>query len=348
MGRVPSYSLKVPAVGSHSGMHMASHSEEVTRSSFDAFLKECANRSGVGELMGGQALLWDYTMAAELKQLHELANEQVVITHCFNTKFSNTAFALLQKIHEAFIGTSGITQKFMDDMATIALNFIRDATAYEMELSASDGMAFVAGLAHIRGQIADLIKEASALELTYEGAQKKFASILKQVEKEVKEYLDTQSMVDCMTFMDESFDSLRKFSDAFNVSPFIPVVVGMAITHHSLLTSLRVNMSQFPLKIFLSLLTSDSTVVSGQIALLSYVAQQSVTIQEGQAQLKPIPKTGTGELDPTLKSNHGSNVGLNPQKLKQDQVGPTPSKKDQLQAQSSKTPTLPVLPQDPP
>ena len=179
MGRVPLYSLKVPAVGSQSGMHMASCSEEVTRSSFDAFLKECANRSGVGELMGGQALLWDYTTVVELKQLHELANEQVSITCCFNTKFSNTAFTLLQKIHKVFIGTGGITQKFVDDMATIALNFIWDATAYEMELSALDGMAFAAGLVCIQGRIADLIKEASTLKLTYEGAQKKFAGILK-------------------------------------------------------------------------------------------------------------------------------------------------------------------------
>ena len=74
-GRVPSYSLKVLAVGSQSGIHMASHSEEVPRSSFNAFLKECADGSGVGELMGGQALLQDYTMEVELKQLCELANE---------------------------------------------------------------------------------------------------------------------------------------------------------------------------------------------------------------------------------------------------------------------------------
>ena len=183
---------------------------------------------------------------AELKQLCELANKQVSIIRRFNTNFSNTAFALLQKIHKAFIGTSGITRKFVADMATIALNFIQDATTYESELSAWDGMALVAGLACIWGQIADLIKEASALKLTYDGAQKKFVNILKRVEKEVKEYLDIQSTADCMTFMDESFDSLHKFSDAFNVSPFIPVVVGMVITHHSLLTSLRVNVSQFP------------------------------------------------------------------------------------------------------
>ena len=114
----------------------------------------------------------------ELKQLCELANEQVSIACRFDTKFSNTAFDLLQKIHEAFIGTSGITWKFIDNMATIALNFIQDATAYETELSALDGMAFAAGFACIRGQIADLIKEASALELMYVGAQKKFANIL--------------------------------------------------------------------------------------------------------------------------------------------------------------------------
>ena len=151
-----------------------------------------------------------------------------------------------KKIHEAFLGTSGIAQKFVDDMAMIALNFIRDVTAYKSELSASDGVVFAAGLACIQGRIADLIKEASALELTYEGAQKKFASILEWLEKEVREYLDTQSTADCTTFMDESFDSLHKFSDAFNVLPFVPVVVGMVITHHSLLTSLGVNVSHFP------------------------------------------------------------------------------------------------------
>ena len=163
MGKVPSYSLKVVAVGSQSGMHMASHSEEVTRSSFDAFLKEHADGSSVGELMGGQALLRDYTTAVELKQLCKLANEQVSITCCFDAKFSDTAFTLLQKIHEAFIGTSGIAQKFINDMATVALNFIRDVTAHETELLASDSMAFMARLACIREPIADLIKRRPQL-----------------------------------------------------------------------------------------------------------------------------------------------------------------------------------------
>ena len=178
MGKAPLYSLKALVVGSQSGMHMASHSEEATGSSFDAFLRELADGSGVGELMGGQSLFWDYTMAAELKQLCVLANEQVSIACHFDTKFSETAFTLLQKIYEAFISTGGITQKFIDDMATIALNFIWDATEYETELSASDGVTFTARLAHIWGRIADLIKESSALKLTYEWAQKKFAGIL--------------------------------------------------------------------------------------------------------------------------------------------------------------------------
>ena len=159
-------------------MHMVSHSEEATGSSFNAFLREHTDGSGVGKLMGGQALLWDYTTAAELKQLCALANEQVLMARHFDVKFSDMVFALLQKIHEAFISTSSIAQKFVDDMATIALNFIQDATAYETELSASDDVVFAAGLAHIWGWIADLIKEASALKLTYEGAQKKFTSIL--------------------------------------------------------------------------------------------------------------------------------------------------------------------------
>ena len=155
-------------------------------------------------------------------------------------------------------------------------------------------------------------------------------------------------MVDYTAFLDESFDSLRKFSDAFNVSSFVPVVVGMAITHHLLLNSLWVNVSQFPLKIFLLLLMSDATAAFGQMVFLSYVAQQGVTIWDRQAQLRPIPRTGTREMDPTLESDHGSNAGLNPQKLRQDQAGLKPLKKDRLEAMSSKAPTLSAPPRDPP
>ena len=181
---------------------------------------------------------------------------------------------------------------------------------HEAELSALDGMAFAAGLTNIRERIAELIREASALELMYEGVQKKFAGILKWVGKDVKEYLDTQSTADCTTFMDESFESLHKFLEAFNVSPFVLVVVGTAITYHTLLTSLRANVLHIPLKIFLSPLMSDAMAVSGQMALLSYMAQQSIAVQERQAQLKPMPRSGTGGMDPTLESDHGSCAGL--------------------------------------
>ena len=125
-GKVPLYSLRALAVScsTQSSMHTESCSGEVSGASFDAFLNARTNGSGIGELMGGQALLQDYTTVAELKQLHELANEQVKITCRFDTKFSDKAFTLLRKTHEAFIGTSGIVQKFVDDMATAGLNFI--------------------------------------------------------------------------------------------------------------------------------------------------------------------------------------------------------------------------------
>ena len=209
--------------------------------SFDAYINAHANESSIAELMGSQALLQDCTTITELKQLCELANEQIQITRHFDVKFSNTAFTLLQKTQEVFVGTGGIAKKFVNDMATAGLNFIQDTSTYEAELSTLDGMVFTARLANIQEQITELIREASALKLTYEGAQKKFTGILEQVGKDMKEYLDMQSKADCMTFMDKSFESLRKFSDAFNVLPFILVVVGMAITHHSLLTSLWVN-----------------------------------------------------------------------------------------------------------
>ena len=63
-------------------------------------------------------------------------------------------------------------------MATAGLNFIKDATAYEMELCSSDTVTFTEGLKNIWLQIADLRHKVEALMVTYEGAQKDFNSIL--------------------------------------------------------------------------------------------------------------------------------------------------------------------------
>ena len=134
-GETPSYQMTAPAISSCSGMHTASCNVEAARQSFDTFIKHRAAGSGIGDVMGGQALLRDFTTPQELESLRALANEQVAIVRHFDTKFSNTAFTLLKKVHEAFITTGRIAQKFVDDMATASLNFIRDATAYEEELS---------------------------------------------------------------------------------------------------------------------------------------------------------------------------------------------------------------------
>ena len=163
---------------------------------------------------------------------------------------------------------------------------------------------FAAGLTCIRNWITKLIREASELEVVYEESQKKFAGVLKQVEEEVRKYLETQSTADSTVFMDESFDNLRQYSNSFNISPFIPVVVGMVVTHHALLTSLRVNVSHFPLKIFLSLLESDTTAASGQMALLQYLTQQSIAVREGQAKMVPALRASTRDTDPTIESDH--------------------------------------------
>ena len=238
MGETPSYQMTAPAISSHSRMHTSFCNVEAARQSFDTFIKHHAADSGIGDVTGGQALLRDFTTPQELESLCALANEQVAIVHRFDTKFSNMAFTLLKKVHEAFITTGGITQKFVDDMATAGLNFIHDATAYEWELSSSDSIVFVASLTHIRNWIAELIREVSELEVVYKESQKKFTGVMKQVEEEVGKYLETQSTTDSTVFIDESFDSLRRYSNSFNVLPFVPVVVGTVVTHHALLTSL--------------------------------------------------------------------------------------------------------------
>ena len=244
-----------------------------------------------------------------------------------------------------FITTGGIAQKFVDNTATAGLNFIRDATAYEEELSSSDGIVFAAGLTRIRNRITKLIREASELEMVYKESQKKFSGVLKQVEEEVRKYLETQATADSTTFMDKSFDNLLWYLNSFNISPFVPVVVGTAVTHHALLTSLWVNMSHFPLKLFLSPLESDTTAVSGQMALLQYVTQQSVAVQEGQAKIVLALRAGTGDTNPTIGSDHSYMVlWLRRPKLEQWEI--TPCVQDKKEAHSSKDlgPPPPPLP----
>ena len=298
-------------------------------------MKHRAAGSSVGDLTGSQALVWDFTGPQELESLHALANKQVAIGRHFDTKFSNTAFTLLKKVHEAFIATCGIVQKFVEDMATASLNFICDATAYEEELSSSDGVVFAAGLACIRNRIAELIREASELEVVHEMSQKKFTGVLKQVEEEVGKYLETQSTADSTIFMDESFNNLQRYLNLFNISPFIPVVVGTAVTHHALLTSLRVNVSHFPLKIFLLPLESDTTAASGQMALLQYMTQQSITIWEGQVKMVLALRASTRDTGLTIESDH-SYTAPRSQRLKPEQSAIAPSIQDKKEAHSSK------------
>ena len=230
-------------------------------------------------------------------------------------------------------------------MATAGLNFIRDATAYEEELSSPDSVVFVAGLTSIQNRIAELIREASELEVVYEESQKKFTGVLKQVEEEVRKYLKTQAMADSTAFMDESFDNLRRYSNSFNISPFVPVVVGTAVMHHALLTSVRVNVSHFPLKLFLSPLESDATAASGQMALLQYMTQQSVAVREGQAKKVPALRAGTGDTNPTIESDHSYTVSR-PRRPKLEQWEIMPCVQDKKEADSSKDlgPPPPPLP----
>ena len=75
MEETPSYQLMAPAISSHSGKHTLSCNVEAAGQSFDTFIKHRAAGSGIGDVMGGQALLWDFTTPQELESLHALANE---------------------------------------------------------------------------------------------------------------------------------------------------------------------------------------------------------------------------------------------------------------------------------
>ena len=110
-GETPSYQMTAPATSSRSGLHTSSCNVEAAGQSFDTFIKHRAAGSGVGDVMGGQALLWDFTTPQELESLR--ANEQVAIVCRFDTKFSNTAFTLLKKVHEAFIATGRIAESLL-------------------------------------------------------------------------------------------------------------------------------------------------------------------------------------------------------------------------------------------
>ena len=79
MGETPSYQMMAPAISSRRGMHASSCNVEAAGQSFDTFIKHHAAGSGIGDVMGGQALLRDFTTPQELESLRALANEQVAI-----------------------------------------------------------------------------------------------------------------------------------------------------------------------------------------------------------------------------------------------------------------------------
>ena len=161
--------------------------DTIVGESFDHYVQKTAHESGVRELMGGggQALLRDLTMHEELDELQWLANEQLEIACRFDKKFSQMVFTLLKKMQQAFLTTGEIAQNFVNDMATAGLNFIKDAMAYKAEPCSSDSMMFAEGLKKSRLHIADLIRKAGDPEVMYEGAQKKFSSILERMGEEV-------------------------------------------------------------------------------------------------------------------------------------------------------------------
>ena len=247
------------------------------------------------------------------------------------------------------MGMGRIAKMFVNDMATAGLNFIKDAMAYETKLCSLDAVTFAEGLKKIRLCIADLIYEVETFEVTYKGAQKEFSGILKWVGIEVKEYLYKQSTVDCMVFMDKSFQSLCHFSDAFNVSLFISLIVSTAITLHLLLMLLQVKVSHIPMEIYLSPLTSDATVVSGQMVLLRYIGQQSVAIWDKQSHLRSVSGVDRGKPDLTIKSEDGGNIpDVARCNILQEKLNLTPLRKDRQDTRLSHSTLTPVVPMGPP
>ena len=119
------------------------------------------------------------------------------------------------------------------------------------------------------------------------------------------------------------------------------------MTHHALLTSLRVNMSHFPLKVFLSPLESDATVASEQMALLQYMTQQSIAIQEGQAKMVSTLRVTTEDMDPTIELDHSYTAPW-PRRLKPGQSKIAPNIQDKGEAHSSRDYAPPSPPPPPP
>ena len=74
-GEMPSYEMTAPAISSHSGMHTASCKVEAAGQSFDTFIKDHGAGSGIGDVMGGQALLRNFTTPQEPESLRALADE---------------------------------------------------------------------------------------------------------------------------------------------------------------------------------------------------------------------------------------------------------------------------------
>ena len=82
------------------------------------------------------------------------------------------------------------------------------------------------------------------------------------------------------------------------------------------------------------------------MALLQYVTQQSIAIQEGQAKMVLTHRANTRDMDPTIELDHSYTAQLS-RRLKPEQSAIAPSVQDKEEAHSSKDSGPPPPPPPP-
>ena len=142
-----------------------------------------------------------FTLDAYADRLEMVAQEQLDHASCLDKKFYETGITFLQKMHQAVQDTGGVTNQFVEDLADLATEFLKEVKCFKSGLLSRDRKAIETQLTNAQEHIASLVKSAEELWDRYEEDSEQFPVVMEKIMDEVANYLEGAVRQDCAAFL---------------------------------------------------------------------------------------------------------------------------------------------------
>ena len=125
---------------------------------------------------------------ATMDHLRHLGDDIIELSRQLNCKMELAVLALFNKVKAGSSGTGSVAQQFVGDMSKLATDFFMDARVYEAQLDSADTEAFHSAVLGLQEKVHLLLRQAAALEETYEHSKASFDNILATMHQEIHDF----------------------------------------------------------------------------------------------------------------------------------------------------------------